>query len=82
MYTNILKDEILKNVKDLLNEQFVYISSLFLVDEILSAIYIVLENNIFTYSNTYQKLQERMIIGTFLAIVAATLLFTHKELNK
>lgn len=53
MYTNMLKEEVLANIGELLNEIFIFVSPNFPIEEILAAIEIILDNNIFTFRDTF-----------------------------
>lgn len=53
MYTNMLKEEVLANIGELLNEIFIFVSPNFPIEEILTAIEIILDNNIFTFRDTF-----------------------------
>ena len=53
MYTNMLKEEVLANIGELLNEIFIFVSPNFPIEEILAAIEIILDNNIFTFRDIF-----------------------------
>ena len=50
MCTNILKEKIIDIVRKLLNEPFINLDYNFLIEELLEAIKIVLNNDIFKFS--------------------------------
>ena len=52
MHTNVLKEEVLENAKELLNEKFMRAAEAFPTNELLEAIEIAFDNNSFTYGDT------------------------------
>jgi hypothetical protein len=49
----MLKEEVIVNIRELLNENFIFISESFSIEEILAMIEIILDNNVFAYGNIY-----------------------------
>jgi len=53
MHANIVKEEIITNTYHLLTELFILVDILFPIKEILEAIDIILDNNIFVFGDTF-----------------------------
>ena len=53
IHTNIMKDEIISNVRKLLNERFMHISGSFPIEEILEALVIILDYKVFAFEDVF-----------------------------
>jgi len=81
MHTNMMKDEIITNIRQLLNKRFMHISSNFPIEEILEALTIILDHNVFAYGDTFWRQLKGMAIGAPVACVVATLFFAYHEIK-
>ena len=53
MHTNMLKREIMTNIRKLLNEKFMCITNKFLRHKIIEVLTIILKNNVFAFGDTF-----------------------------
>ena len=51
-HTSMIKDEIISNVRKLLNERFMNVSSSFLIEEMIEALATILDYNVFAFEDT------------------------------
>jgi len=80
MYTNMIKEEVIKSIEKLLKESFMEVDANFQTEDLLKTIEIILENNVFQFNDTYWKQLKGTAMGTPAACVLATFYFTHHEL--
>lgn len=81
MHANMLKDEIIINIRKLLNEKFIHVNDSFPIEQLMQALTIILENNVFAFGDTYWKQHRGIAMGTPVACAVATLFFAYQEIK-
>ena len=75
VHASMIKDEIISNVRKLLNKRFMNVSSSFPIEEMLEALTIILDYNAFAFKDAFWCQLKGVTIGTTAACAVAILFF-------